>query len=135
MGSWCRSVRGIAQSLAVAVCLTGSAQAQLTQLWHYQGQVNGSNWRSLAIGASGSQIVSNPDGGSGAVALFAGSDGPGSPLIWSDTSAAQARTGIVAAASRDDAYANLYFNPVTGSGQAFVPRLTLRRSGNSATVW
>lgn len=128
--------RGLIASIAFAGVAASAAQAQLTHLWHYEGQVSGSNWRSVAVGASGSQIVSNPNGGSGAVALLAGSEVPTSPLIWADNASASARTGLVRAAADSDAYASLYFENVSSSaGSHFTPKLTLRRSSSPTAVW
>ncbi|MBL8858270.1 MAG: hypothetical protein JNL28_07205 [Planctomycetes bacterium] len=128
-------LRGVALWWVVA-CGVGSAQAQMTPLWHYEGQVTGPNWRSVAIGASGSQVVSNPDGGSGAVALLSGSHlGASSPLIWADNTSASARAGWVRAAADTDAYASLYFEAVAGSSTLFAPKLTLWRSSSPVATW
>lgn len=128
--------RGLMAKVAFAGVAASSAQAQLTQLWHFEGQVPGTNWRSVAVGASGSQIVSNPNGGSGAVALLAGSEVPTSPLIWADNASATARTGLVRAAAESDAYASLYFESVsTSAGAQFTPKLTLRRSSSPTAMW
>lgn len=135
MGAVSRGVKRAAIAAAFLVVVTGSARAELTHLWHYEGQVNGTNWRTVAIGASGSQVVSNPNGGSGAVALLAGSEVPSSPLIWSDNTAATARTGLVRAAAESDKYASLYFESTGSAGTQFIPKLSLRRSTSATALW
>jgi hypothetical protein len=120
----------------VATLVVSSAQAQFTHLWHFEGQLQGATWRSIALGANGSQLVSNPEGGSGAVALFTGADAPTAPLIWADNTSAQARTGLVRAAAATDTYANLYFEaPSGGSPSQFVPKLSLRHSSSPSAAW
>lgn len=124
------------RSAAGAMLLSGAVAAQAQPLWHFEGQVSGGSWRSVAIGASGSQVMSNPNGGSGAVALFAGGEVPSTPLIWADNSSASARTGIVRAAAQTDVYACLYFEVVPTSQNAyFTPKLKRHGSASPTSTW
>lgn len=135
MGSG-RKQHVLAAGIAAIVAGTSWAQSQVEHLWHYESASSQANWRTVAIGASGSQVVSNPEGGSGSVALFAAALAPSTPVIWADNTSAQAGAGIVRAAADSDQYATLFFE-ATGAGAnvQYVPKLSLRRSSQPVSLW
>lgn len=124
---------GVSWSLGV-LSVMGVADAQIQHLWRQESQTPGQCWRSVSVGADGSQVSANLEGSGGSLTICVAGTATGGPVLVTESAGAAGRFGIAASARARDLHADLSFYPAAGN-LTMAPVLRATSSAFPGAAW